>query len=796
MWHVSLPSGRHSTVIPEALKGKRVAITGATGFLGTAIVERLLWTVPDCEIVVLIRPGKRTSVVERLHKEIVNNDAFDRLRTREGHGFAAMIDRRLSAIRGDVTTDGLGLEPEGRRILATCSIVIHSAATVSFDAPLDGAVQVNLLGPSRVAAALRDVCAEQDANLPHVVAVSTCYVAGYRRGRSPEMLLTETPHAIDVPWRAEVKAAERIRAEVDSQSRSETNLNQFRKQAQRELGAVGVPMLAEKTEKLRGEWVKNRLVDAGIARARSLGWPDAYTYTKALGERALMETRGDVPISFVRPAIIEAALAEPTPGWIRGFRMADPVIISFARGILKEFPGVPEGVVDVIPVDLVVAAIIGVAARGPSPEGPSVVQSASGIRNPLRYRQLVTLVREWFVEHPLYDDRDQPIVPPKWDFGGRTDVRGQLRRVKRTLDTAERVLGALPLRGKQADWAARLEDHKLLVDRASSYVKLYGAYAESEALYRVDKLLEMYNALPEADKVTFRMDPASIDWPTYVHDVHLPSIVRHARVKMAPGKKATSTRESRSHKAILSPERHVAAFDLENTLIASNVIDSYAWLATRNLNTADRLKFTAAMFREAPRMLMLDRKDRSDFLRWFYRRWNGAPVERTRADAQELFAQLLLLKAFPSGIRRVREHRALGHRTILITGALDFAIEPFRPLFDDIVCAQMAERDGKFTGELLRTPPIAEERATAISEYCEAENLELAESVAYADASSDLPMLEVVGYPVAVNPETKLAAIARKRGWHVEHWAKAGGSPIPLLPIGPLRRHVVRGGSQ
>ena len=61
----------------------------------------------------------------------------------------------------------------------------------------------------------------------------------------------------------------------------------------------------------------------------------------------------------------------------------------------------------------------------------------------------------------------------------------------------------------------------------------------------------------------------------------------------------------------------------------------------------------------------------------------------------------------------------------------------------------------------------------------------LEEAVAYADSASDLPMLEAVGYPVAVNPETKLAAIARKRGWHVEQWAKAPGGPRPLLPIGP-----------
>src|SRR5204862_894964 len=109
-----------------------------------------------------------------------------------------------------------------------------------------------------------------------------------------------------------------------------------------------------------------------------------YAYTKALGERALLENRGDLPITLVRPSIIESALAEPHPGWIRGFRMAEPIIISYGRGLLKEFPGVPEGVVDVIPVDLVVAAVLAVAAKGPE-SSPTVYHVASGTRNPLRY---------------------------------------------------------------------------------------------------------------------------------------------------------------------------------------------------------------------------------------------------------------------------------------------------------------------------------------------------------------------------------------------------------------------------
>src|SRR5690606_14975231 len=67
----------------------------------------------------------------------------------------------------------------------------------------------------------------------------------------------------------------------------------------------------------------------------------------------------------------------------------------------------------------------------------------------------------------------------------------------------------------------------------------------------------------------------------------------------------------------------------------------------------------------------------------------------------------------------------------------------------------------------------------------EANGFDLREGVAYADSTSDLPMLEVVGFPVAVNPETRLAALARKRGWLVEHFDKMDGAAPPPLPIGP-----------
>jgi fatty acyl-CoA reductase len=151
-------------MIAEQLANKRIAITGSTGFVGTALVERLLRCVPDCTLVLLIRPSKRHDPTERARREIFKNNAFDRLKAElkdaslhppraDGtvETFDEMVARRVVAIGGDVSTDGLGLNAVDREVFASCDTIIHSAAAVSFDSPLDSAVEINLMGPVRIA---------------------------------------------------------------------------------------------------------------------------------------------------------------------------------------------------------------------------------------------------------------------------------------------------------------------------------------------------------------------------------------------------------------------------------------------------------------------------------------------------------------------------------------------------------------------------------------------------------------------------------------------------------------------
>ena len=125
----------------------------------------------------------------------------------------------------------------------------------------------------------------------------------------------------------------------------------------------------------------------------------------------------------------------------------------------------------------------------------------------------------------------------------------------------------------QAEIGADLEQQKEQLDRAGGYVELYGAYTECEATYQLDRMY-VWNSLDEADQRDFNMDPLSIDWPHYAHDIQIPSTVSGvpaSRCSRARGRRSTATSGSAR---TLSEDRHLAVFDLENTLIASNVVAS------------------------------------------------------------------------------------------------------------------------------------------------------------------------------------------------------------------------------
>jgi alcohol-forming fatty acyl-CoA reductase len=743
----------------EAYRNRRVLLTGATGFLGTALVEKMLRSLPEIgRLYLLVRPSREKSAGARFEKDVLGSAAFAGLREALGDGFEAYVSEKVRVLEGDVHVPSLGLGEENLRELSReVDVVIHSAASVVFDAPLDAAVGSNVRGTLGLLGLARGWERE-----PLFVHISTAYVSGTRSGLIAEEPPGEaSPNGTSLDPQKEISNLEAVVREVERASRERSLIKRFKTEARRELGMVGdEEEVAERTDQLRRAWMRERLVERGTGRARELGWHDVYTFTKSLAERMVLRERGTLPLVIARPAIIESSLAEPYPGWIQGSRMADPIIMAFAKGILREFPGDPESLVDIVPVDHVVNAILAAASR--RPEGPEVFQIASGERNPLRYRELYDHVRGYFLENPLRDSGGRPVPVPEWTFPGRRVVEGRLKVELAGLRVAGKVAARLPEGHMAADLRGRIARAEKRARMSLYYSRIYGAYSTMASTFSTARTAQLYEELSPEDRREFPFDIARVDWREWLQRIHLPALTTRPN------------RKKRKKTTVEAPGEVAAIFDVDGTLVGSNVVSYFAWLRMRELHVAARPFWLAAFLPKVPYYWALDKVSRAHFNRAFYKNYAGWKPARARHLGQESFPGFTLSRIYPDALARLREHKEAGHRVVLLSGALDFLLDPLKDLVDDVLCASLEEENGSYTGELSGAPVAGDARARMLASFARRRGLDLSRSYAYADSISDLPMLEAVGNPVAVNPDRRLQAAATSRGWQVRHWSRDG----------------------
>lgn len=735
-------------MLREALGDRRILLTGVTGFVGEGLLARLLTDVPAARPVLLVRAQGGVSARERV-AALAGRPAF-----------AGVADPAARLAEIDVIEADLAALPE---LPADLDVVIHCAGDVSFDPPIDEAFGTNVHGVAGLLAAL-----DSAGSRAHYVHVSTAFVAGRHRGPVAEERLGHT-----VDWRGEAAAAARLRAAAEDASRSPSALQAFHRSAAREHRRAGPLTTAADAERRRREWVTERLVAAGSERARSLGWTDVYTFSKALGERVVEELGRSRAVSIVRPSIIESALQRPFPGWIEGFKMAEPVILAYGRGELPEFPAPPDGVADIVPIDHVVAALLAVAATPPTAGTPGYYHVSSGARNPLTFAALYEAVRSYFSAHPLLAPGRGAAPLPVWKWPGAPSVERLLRTGERAHAAADAVVSRLPRSARVREAARGLDRQRARLEFLRRYHDLYRPYTETQLAFTDDRLLALYRSLPAADRDLFQFDTAVIDWRHYLVDVHCPAVSAPMREMMA----GRTARRAPQVGGLPAGAGVLAVFDMDGTLLASNVIESYLWLRLPELAPAARLGELRSLSARLPGYLAAERRDRADFLRAVYRRYAGASIAELTRLVDEQVSEAMLSRVAPAALRRVRAHRAAGHRTVLVTGALRELTRPLAPLFDEIVAAELAvDGDGRATGFLSRPPVVGEARAAFLRRYAGEHGFDLSASYGYADSHSDLPMLRAVGHPVAVNPDVALFRVARRGHWPIEDWRSAGST--------------------
>ncbi|MCH7701461.1 MAG: AMP-binding protein, partial [Planctomycetes bacterium] len=428
---------------------------------------------------------------------VLGSSVFDRLRASLGpDAFARLCEEKIHAIAGDLTREHMGLSAdEYAELAATITRVVNSAATVTFDERLDLALDLNTFGPGRLLAIAKDA-----GHVPFLH-VSTCYVCGVRRGRVAE----------------ELSAPEKALASLPRCS----NGDDF------DLDAIVTTLRARCAEIAtqfpgKGEQYRRQLIEAGMTYAREHGWSDTYTFTKWLGERYLDRDRGRVPLAIHRPAIIESSYEEPAPGWIDGLRMADPMIVAYGRGKLREFPADGTVPLDLIPVDFVANSMLAVLAYGMSdPASLPVYQCASSDRNTLLVGEMTALTREAFRCRPMIDEHGRAIDVRPLELVDVETFSARWGRRKRRVELLKKVYNAVGGRGR---FGRRLSTARRNIAQLLYFAKIYSPYTHLDCTFSTDRTRELWDRLSPDDRKEFPFDEEQIDWEDYLVDRHVPGL--------------------------------------------------------------------------------------------------------------------------------------------------------------------------------------------------------------------------------------------------------------------------------
>ncbi len=751
--------------IADLLAGKKIVMTGVTGFIGEQLLWKVLAECPDTSVGVLVR-RKGSVTAEQRVRSLLAKPIFKPIVESLG-GVDAVLAGPVQVIEGDL--------PNVPDLPRDMDVLLHCAGDVSFDPPIDQAFMTNVIGTKALLAKLREACSDENGELvkiPHYVHVSTAYTAGRRRGAIPE-----AAHVHDVDYEAETTAALAMKEHLEARSREAGQLTILRKEAEALHARAGYLTTSRDTERRREEWVKKELVQAGTERARSLGWTDVYTFAKAMGERVVADLGKDFRVSIYRPAIVESSLRYPYPGWIEGFKMADPIILAYGRGQLPEFPASPDAVIDIIPCDYIVNGIIATCATTPEVGSPEYYHGSSGARNPLTFRGIYEHIRRYFSAHPYMSGQGSTPLAT-WTFPGAEPIEKLIWAADKGVTIGNKLLSFAPRSKATRAWAGQLDKSAKQLEFLTKYFTLYGEYLQSELHFVDDCALALHNSLHPDDREKFGFDSAAFDWTHYLEEVHTPAITDPVRRLEAARKRRTSRAATFKDIKPTEPGTVLAAFDLDGTVMATNVVETYLWARLPELSPGRRAAEIARVAAQLPLYLGAERRDRGRFLRSIYRRYAGADLAALDAYVDEKLAPQILDRMSPDAIRRIREHRDAGHTTILMTGVIRPLTRPFEGLFDTIVAAELATDDeGRCTGFLSGPPMVGESRAAWLTHYASLHDIDLSRSFGYADSHVDLPMLTTVGNPVAVSPDIGLMRAAKAKGWSIIEWPAM--SPLP-----------------
>ncbi len=155
---------------------------------------------------------------------------------------------------------------------------------------------------------------------------------------------------------------------------------------------------------------------------------------------------------------------------------------------------------------------------------------------------------------------------------------------------------------------------------------------------------------------------------------------------------------------------------------------------------------------------------------------SGMDAVRMQAFSRELFDRKIMPRLSPIGLAALRQHQRDGHYIVLLSGSLDFLLQPLLEYTQaDLLVTSTLEvnAQGRFTGHIANTHPVGRHKASLLQALIEQHRIDLTTSYAYADTAGDIHLLELVGHPIAINPRPALRKHALARGWPIKEFPLA-----------------------
>jgi HAD superfamily hydrolase (TIGR01490 family) len=215
--------------------------------------------------------------------------------------------------------------------------------------------------------------------------------------------------------------------------------------------------------------------------------------------------------------------------------------------------------------------------------------------------------------------------------------------------------------------------------------------------------------------------------------------------------------------------RTAAFYDVDGTLIRTNIVHAFAWYASHQPTVGGSLAQTLSTALSVPLFLVADKVSRKMFNELFYRYYAGQSEDRLVTLAEDLFADVIKPSIFPKAPDLIAQSRRSGALQVIVSGGLDFTVRPLAAHLgvDDFIANRLEFDRGVATGKLGKPFVAGASKAQIIRDYALAHDIDLGSSYAYSDSYSDYPMLAVVGRPAVVNPDLRLRGVARSYDWPV-----------------------------